>query len=153
MSLSSRRLPLVRRMRLARAFGLCVGAGPAHPPSAHHTAPQPQRVHGARAQIANASVTRNATYLLPWVGLRTSVKQHYWKEGRCVRGTGFSPLGLERDDSFSTPGFAFNLKITAHRPVPLTPRGGYVKRRSAWIGATDLVVLGAVWHHRPLHGT
>ena len=60
--------------------------------------------------IANASVTNNVTYRLPYGSAHTIPPvTSFWKTGRCTQGIGFSPLGLESKNSFDLAVLSVNI--------------------------------------------
>ena len=58
--------------------------------------------------MANASVTQNVTFKFGPVQPQSIVQDSYWKQGRCVQGSGFSPFGLEIDESLDIYGIQVN---------------------------------------------
>lgn len=63
--------------------------------------------------VANASVTNNFSYAIRGQQLGPTMNfSHYWKEGRCMRGMGFSPLGLEEVQQFGNSSSFLSVKYT-----------------------------------------
>jgi len=57
--------------------------------------------------MANASVSSSINYTVLGVKSYTKYPTSYWKSGRCVKGSGFSPEGLESSVTYTATGFSF----------------------------------------------
>ena len=61
----------------------------------------------------NASVAQNVSFKLGPIPPATVNHNSYWKRGRCISGSGFSPFGLETEDSFVFGGGAVQVNYTS----------------------------------------